>query len=164
VGYLKDTAPRPVVSDEIVENLDELPPIARSLLAFWQEFNDQGHRPTRRDFTPFSLKPWLGYLDVYGVEDGGREFRIRLNGSRVTELTGEDWTGRTASDVDRKFGFGLHNEVLDVFTSKRPACHLTRIYQKNFTSAYRLMLPIFSEDGDGRVVQVFLAIFWSKEG
>jgi hypothetical protein len=147
---------------ELVESADDLPEFAASLLAYWHHFNALGNRPTRRDFTPFSLARWLGYIDVYEAEDGGEEFRIRLNGSRVTELTGEDWTGRTAKDVDRKFGFGLHDEVFAVFKSKQPVSHHTKIYQKDYVTAHRLMLPVFSEADDGEVVQIFMALFWSK--
>jgi hypothetical protein len=145
---------------ELVRSRDDLPERAASLLDFWHHFNAQGHRPTRDDFTPFSLKKWLGHLDVYGVEKDGEEFRIRLNGTRVTELTGEDWTGKTARDVDRKFDTNLHGEVLEVVRSRQPAIHETKIFQKDFTSAHRLMLPIFSQEGDGAVTQVLLAIFW----
>ena len=135
--------------------------MASSLLEYWHHFNALGNRPTRDDFTPFSLKKWLGYLDVYGVENGGEDFRIRLNGTRVTELTGEDWTGKTARDVDAKFGTELQAEVLEVVKTKKPAVHRTRIFQKDYTSAHRLMLPIFSRKNDGSVVQVLLAIIWA---
>lgn len=152
-----------VATYERIESVEELPETAARLLDFWQGFRALGPRPTRQDFTPFALKPWIGYLDVYGVEDGGADFRIRLNGTRVTELTGEDWTGRRASDVDERFGSALREEVAAVYTSQQPAYHRTRIFQKNYTTAHRLMLPVFCDSGDGRVVQIFLAIFWSKD-
>ena len=144
---------------DLTESGGALPEMAASLLGYWQHFNALGDRPTRDDFTPFSLQKWLGHLDVYGVEDEGETFRIRLNGTKVTENTREDWTGCTAKDVDRKFGTSLQQEVMDVVRSKKPAFQETRIFQKEFATAYRLMLPIFSREGDGKVVQVFLAIF-----
>ena len=160
---MKTLAPSTMANDTPVESRDDMPATVRSLLDLWHSFDTDGGRPTRQDLTPFTLKPWLGFIDVYGVEDGGRTFRIRLNGSHTTAMTGEDWTGRTAHDVDRKYGFGLHDEVHRVFTSKRPACHVTRIYQKDFALAYRLMLPVFSETGDGSVAQILLAIFLTDE-
>jgi len=148
------------MTSERVERSDDLPEMAASLLDFWYHFNAQANRPTRDDFTPFSLKKWLGYLDVYGIEDDGEVIRIRLNGTRVTELTGEDWTGRTARDVDRKFDSKLHDDVMEVVRSRQPSIHETQIFQKDYASAHRLMLPIFSREGDGKVTQVLLALFW----
>jgi len=160
---VKTPAPMTMANDVPVEMQEDVPETVRRLLDLWQRFAAEPGRPTRADLTPFTLKPWLGFIDVYGVENGGRTFRIRLNGSCTTAMTGEDWTGRTAHDVDRKYGFGLHDEVHRVFTSQRPACHLTRIYQKDFALAYRLMLPVFSEAGDGSVAQILLAIFLTDE-
>jgi hypothetical protein len=146
---------------EPLENAQDMPEPAAALLELWQGFREQGARPTRQDFTPFALKRWIGHLDIYRVEDGGRDFRIRLNGTRVTELTGEDWTGRSVRDVDRRFNSTFYDEVHAVFASRRPAVHRTRIYQKNFTTAHRLMLPIFSAAGDGEVVEILMALFGS---
>ncbi len=153
-----------MVTFELVESSDEPPVSALRLLDSWRNFNTQGNRPTRDDFTVFSLKPWLGNIDIYDVEDGGASFRMRLNGTEVVAVTGEDWTGKTARDVDRKFGSTLHDELLSVCSSKQPLAHHIRIFQKDYVSAYRLLLPIFSEAGDGEVVQVFLAIFRSQDG
>lgn len=148
---------------ELVESKDTPPESAAGLLAAWRQFNAAGKGPTRGDFTPYFLKPWLGNIDIYEVEDsdaeGGKDFRMRLNGSEVVDMTGENWTGFTARDIDRKFGFSLHQEMLSVYTSKRPLAHHIRVFQKDYVTAYRLLLPIFSEKGDGQVVQIFLALF-----
>ncbi|WP_193368439.1 PAS domain-containing protein [Pelagibius marinus] len=152
-----------MVSIELVESEAQPPESAVALLAAWQRFNADGKGPTREDFTPFVLKPWLGNIDVYVVEDGGPDramnFRMRLNGTEVVALTGEDWTSKTARDIDRSLGVNLHEELLSVYRSKRPLAHHIRIFQKDYVTAYRLLLPIFSEERDGTVVQIFLAIF-----
>ena len=110
-------------------------------------------------FPPFSLKPWLGKIDVYEVVNGGAAFRVRLNGTQVVALTGEDWMGKTASNVDSRFGSTLHEELQGVYRSKRPLAHHIRIYQKDHLSAYRLVLPIFADDREGEIAQIFLVIF-----
>jgi hypothetical protein len=74
-------------------------------------------------------------------------------------LTGEDWTGKTARDIDRTLGASLHAELLSVYHNKQPLAHHIRIFQKDYVIAYRLLLPIFSEQRDGSVAQIFLAIF-----
>lgn len=148
-----------MVTFELVKSDAQPPEAARLLLEHWSRLNEQGPRPTRCDFTPFSLKPWLGKIDVYEVVDGGAAFRVRLNGTQVVALTGEDWTGKTASDVDSRFGSTLHEELQGVYRSKRPLAHHIRIYQKDHLSAYRLVLPIFADDREGEIVQIFLVIF-----
>jgi hypothetical protein len=152
-----------MVSFELVESKAQPPESAATLLAAWQRFHADGKGPTRADFTPFVLKPWLGNIDVYEVENRGPggevNFRMRLNGTEVVALTGEDWTGHTARDIDRTLNVNLHAELLSVCHSKQPLAHHIRIFQKDYVSAYRLLLPIFSEQREGEVVQIFLAIF-----
>ncbi|MPZ12528.1 MAG: hypothetical protein GEU89_20300 [Kiloniellaceae bacterium] len=84
---------------------------------------------------------------------------MRLNGTQVVALTGEDWMGKTASNVDSRFGSTLHEELQGVYRSKRPLAHHIRIYQKDHLSAYRLVLPIFADDREGEIAQIFLVIF-----
>ena len=152
-----------MVTFERVESGARPPESALHLLEHWQRFNAAGPRPTRSDFTPFSLKQWLGHIDIYDVERGGEEFRMRLNGSRVVALTGEDWKGKTARDIDRRFGAALHDELHQVCRSKQPLADHIRIFQKDYVAAYRLLLPIFSDDQDGEVVQIFLALFTADD-
>lgn len=152
-----------MVSFELVESRAQPPESAATLLATWQRFNVDSKGPTRENFTPFVLKPWLGNIDVYEVENSGpdreMDFRLRLNGTEVVALTGEDWTGHTARDIDRELGFGLHEDLLSVYHSKQPLAQHIRIFRKDYITAYRLLLPIFSERRDGTVAQIFLAIF-----
>jgi hypothetical protein len=152
-----------MVSFELIESKAQPPESAATLLATWRRFHADGKGPTRGDFTPFVLKPWLGNIDVYEVENGGPgreiDFRMRLNGTEVVALTGEDWTGKTARDIDRTLGASLHAELLSVYHNKQPLAHHIRIFQKDYVIAYRLLLPIFAEQRDGTVAQIFLAIF-----
>ena len=148
-----------MVTFERVKSADKPPESALRLLEHWQAFNAQGQRPTRGDFTPFSLKRWLGNIDIYDVESDGADFRMRLNGTEVVAMTGEDWKGRTAHEIDKKYGSTLHEELHSVYRSRKPLAHHIRIFQKDYVMAYRLLLPIFSDADDGRVAQIFLAIF-----
>jgi hypothetical protein len=148
-----------MVMFEFVERSDKPPAKALALLDLWRQYNAEEGRPTRGDFTPFVLKPWLGDIDIYDVEDGGAEFRMRLNGTRVVAITGEDWKGKTARDVDRKYGGTLHEELASLCQTRQPLAHHIRIFQKDYILAYRLLLPIFSDDPPGAVAQIFLAVF-----
>jgi hypothetical protein len=152
-----------MVNFECVDSRAKPPESAQRLLEHWQQFNAGGDRPTRSDFTPFTLKPWLGNIDIYDTEGGGEDFRLRLNGSQVVALTGENWKGKTARDVDRRFGTTLHDAFQQVYRSKRPRGDYIRLFQKEFISAYRLLLPIFSNEGDGTISQIFLALFTTDD-
>lgn len=148
-----------MVMFESIERSDTPPAAALALLDLWRQYNRGEGRPTRNDFTPFVLKPWLGSIDIYDVEDGGAEFRMRLNGTRVVAITGEDWKGKTAQDVDRKYGGTLHAELARVCQTRQPLAHHIRIFQKDYILAYRLLLPVFSDEQPGTVAQLFLAVF-----
>ena len=142
---------------------EELPEKAAELLATWFRLNAESGGPTRRDFTPFSLKSWLGNIDIYHVENAGEngepDFRLRLNGSATVALTDEDWTGSTAREIDCVLGARLQDDLLQVFRTRLPRAEVIQLFRKNYMTAHRLLLPVFSETGGGEVAQVFLAIF-----
>ncbi len=71
---------------------------ARALLAWWQALPRDDHPiPDWDDVDPVSLLPWMGWISLYDVIDGGRDIRYRLVGSRITEQAGVDLTGRLVS-------------------------------------------------------------------
>lgn len=144
------------------KQVDRLPPSAdaraRSLLEKWSSCCDGAEPPDRETLDVFELRPWLGHISVYEAIDGGSDFRIRLEGSRVSQMTGEDWTGRRASEVDDKFGTELVAIMRSVIASGRPSLHTTRIYQREFRAAVRLLLPVRSRPG-GPVDQIFLVLY-----
>lgn len=71
---------------------------ARALLAWWQALPRNDHPlPDWDDVDPVSLLPWMGWISLYDVIDGGRDIRYRLVGSRITEQAGVDLTGRLVS-------------------------------------------------------------------
>jgi hypothetical protein len=57
----------------------------------------QGERGEAVD--PVLLRPALGYINLLEPVDGGRDFRYRLYGSCIAEVTGDDLTGRRVSDL-----------------------------------------------------------------
>ncbi len=71
---------------------------ARALLAWWNALaRDDGGVPDWRNVDPVRLLPWMGWITLYDVVDGGRDVRYRLVGSRITEQAGVDLTGRLVS-------------------------------------------------------------------
>ena len=148
-----------MVAYEQVENAEILPDDAAALLKYWRQCEVAGTGPTRAEFGPLELRRWLGKIDIYEVDGEGAEFRLRLSGTETVAMTGEDWTGKTARDVDRAYGHGFHDDLLIVYRSRRPALHRIKVFQKDFMTVYRLLLPIFAGPEDRRVRQIFLAMF-----
>jgi len=131
---------------------------AIALLAFWYSNRGEGSIPDRKTFNPHALQKWLGYISIYEYDPDRRDFMNRLEGTLITEMTGQDWTGRWASDVDRSFGSTFLEELAAVRTKATPSIESVRIYQKKYRSATKLLMPI-KENRYRRTDQVFLAMF-----
>ena len=130
-----------------------------TLLAFWLTARDHTHDvPNREQFTPFTLRPWLGYISIYEAVDQGRDFYNRLEGTRITGITGEDWTHRRASEVDARFGSNLVADMTKSIARGAPQIHAIRIFQHEFKTATRLLLPVRTAL-DSPVNQVLLALY-----
>lgn len=143
------------------QELSALPPEAsrklQSLLRFWQDCAEGGI-PNRQQLDAFTLRPWLGHISVYEALPDGADFRIRLEGTSIVAITGEDWTGKRASEVDHRFGSQLVAFMRRVIESERPAIHRMRVFQNDIEYITRLLLPVRAR-ADGPVDQVFLVIY-----
>jgi len=133
-------------------------PMLHSLLKFWTESGGSGGIPHREQFEVMRLRPLLGHISIYEAIPGGEDFRIRLEGTSIVAITGEDWTGKRASDVDRRFGSRLVEFMRGVIATGEPAIHTMRVFQNDIEYITRLLLPIRSRPG-GPVDQVFLVIY-----
>lgn len=129
---------------------------ADDLIDFWAEGSAFGSVPGRGHFDPLRLKPWLGYLSIYECRAGAVEYFNRLEGSEVTRLTGECWQGRTASEVDLRFGSRLLEDLKQTASARRPMRSRVRLFQRPLIVVDRLLLPV-AVRGPG-VDQVFVAL------
>ncbi|NER07974.1 MAG: hypothetical protein F6K17_38200, partial [Okeania sp. SIO3C4] len=77
----------------------------KELMSFWNDHSamSDDRLPRADAFTPFSLRPWIGRISVYQYEPEINDFRIRLDGTKTVEMTGQDWTGHTVNALDRYF-------------------------------------------------------------
>ncbi|NQW11734.1 MAG: PAS domain-containing protein [Alphaproteobacteria bacterium] len=146
--------------------LSELPKTAdarlAALLSFWLSCQDDaGGIPNREQLTPFTLRPWLGHISIYQVADDGRDFRVRLEGTKVTGMTGEDWTNRRASEVDARFGSTLVHDMAGTVATGASQILPIRIFQHKFKAATRLLFPVRATP-NGPVDQVFLALYLDR--
>lgn len=149
---------RPVLEQGLDALPDSASPELHSLLRFWADNSDASGTPCRDRLDVFTLRPWLGHISIYEMVDGGRDFRIRLEGTSIVAITGEDWTGRRASDVDARYGCRIAEFMRDVVRTRRPAIHTMRVFQNEVEYITRLLLPVRAFR-DGPVDQVFLVIY-----
>ena len=149
---------RPVLE----QGLDALPasasPMLHTLLQFWSKAAVGSGIPSREYLDAFTLRPWLGHISIYEAVDSGRDFRIRLEGTSIVAITGEDWTGRRASEVDARYGCRIAEFMREVVRTGEPAIHTMRVFQNEVESITRLLLPVRSHR-DGPIDQVFLVIY-----
>jgi hypothetical protein len=142
--------------------LEEPPPRApdalANLLALWRSLAAGGDIPHRGQFDTLTLRPWLGHVMIYEAIDGGRDFRNRLEGSEVVMLTGEDWTGRCASEVDVQFGSRMLEYMQEVVKTGRPCMHSMWMFQNEAVRVTRLMMPVRSR-ADGPVDQILAVLY-----
>lgn len=142
-----------------LENADrDLSPLAASLLEYWQAGKPQKGVPDRQAFDAARLGKWLGYLSIYERMPEQNDFRNRLEGTYVGNLTGENWTNRRASEVDARFGSTFLSDLQEVCDLGEPTAHLIKVFQKDYSVAERVLLPVSTVAG-GPADQVFVAIF-----
>ena len=153
----------PLLRRPVLEQaLDALPasasPSLYSLQRFWSDVAEGSDAPSRARLDAFTLRPWLGHISIYEMIDGGRDFRIRLEGTSIVAITGEDWTGKRASEVDAKYGCHIAEFMQEVVRTRQPMVHTMRVFQNEVEYITRLLLPVRSRPG-GPVDQVFLVIY-----
>ena len=153
----------PLLRRPVLEHaLDALPasasPSLYSLHRFWSDVAEGADAPSRARLDAFTLRPWLGHISIYEMIDGGRDFRIRLEGTSIVAITGEDWTGKRASEVDAKYGCHIAEFMQEVVRTRQPMVHTMRVFQNEVEYITRLLLPVRSRPG-GPVDQVFLVIY-----
>src|SRR5437899_636035 len=86
-------------------------PRLRELWQYWARKRDGTLLPGRAAISPHEMRPWLGYLLLMDVVEGGRDFRYRLHGTQLVQLFGVDLTGQLVGalrvrDVDRLLAEG----------------------------------------------------------
>ncbi|MBX2831137.1 MAG: PAS domain-containing protein [Rhodospirillales bacterium] len=139
---------------------DDAPQKAHDLLLLWNKLAQSGQIPTRKEFTPENLAPWLQDISIYEYHPQKDDFQILLEGENIVALTGEDWRGAFAREVDCHFSTSLHAALSAARSTGAPQIHELQIFQKEWCSGVRLLLPVLRQiEGQKDVCQIFLAIF-----
>jgi hypothetical protein len=149
---------RPPLAPWVLDPEAPLSPRAMSLVHYWYACRRPSLLPSRTDFNAFKLRPWLGSISIYQAVDGGHDFRVALDGTDIVAATGEDWTGRRTSDIDREYGVAISTELRAVLANAVPTIRRIGLLQKSWRSATRVCLPVARSD-IRPADQVFLALF-----
>ena len=142
---------------ETITDPSLLPADGKRLLEYWYSCCDDYVVPTRKIWTPHNLKRWLGRISVYWVRNDGEDFLIALDGTDIVRITGRDWTGKSARDVDRAYDANLHDDLLECRNSMNPLIHYMPVWQNEYKHVYRILFPI-SKNGT-EIDQIFLCLF-----
>jgi hypothetical protein len=66
----------------------------RRLLDYWQRLRGDAAMPPKPAIDPLDFRYILGYVTLVDVESAPRRYRFRLDGSRLVELSGMNYTGK----------------------------------------------------------------------
>jgi hypothetical protein len=88
-----------IVTEEAITS-----PLVRSFHRFWQECRNGAEIPDREHFTPESLLPWIGHVQIVEVVDGGRDFFHRIVGTEIVSVIGRDLSRKYVSESEYKIG------------------------------------------------------------
>ncbi len=94
--------------------------MASEVYQVWSRLSCSG-LPARRDLDPLSFGPRvLPNMALIDVLDGGRDYRWRLSGERVSALMGTSLTGKRLSELEAQLGDAvLFRGLLDQVTRYR---------------------------------------------
>lgn len=71
----------------------------RRLYEYWSTKRGDRPAPSRRDIDPVEIPDLLGFVNIFEVQRAPRDYKVRLNGSEVAEMLGQDITGKYCSTV-----------------------------------------------------------------
>ena len=85
--------------------LDNLPdsPEINELHAYWMNICGDRSVPDRQDFSPVAIKKHLANIAIVEVDIAAEAFEVRLFGTALMDLFGEDRTGRTQKNLTDKY-------------------------------------------------------------
>jgi len=145
---------------EIEEHLAagrEMAPALAALYAKWREKAAGRLAPSRADFDMADLRPWLGFLVLIDVIDGGADFFYRVYGTEVTAFYGNDLTATRLSDVEPEIQALVFAEYRRAVATMKPLYVVRRPrIRREETWVARAVLPL---SRDGRSVDQILVGF-----
>lgn len=136
-----------VDTEEALATGKPMAPMLAALYEKWREKAAGRPAPSRADFDIADLRPWLGFLVLVEVVDGGADFFYRVYGTEVTAFYGNDFTGKRLSDVEPAIQELLFPEYRRAAATMKPLYVVRRPrLRREETRVARVVLPL-SRDG-----------------
>lgn len=135
----------------------------RQLCGRWNEVRAGRPMPRREELNPFALRGMLKFAQLFDVIDGGRDFRVRVMGSGLSDQSGLQLTGKYVSEFDNaSLRTRIHTALWRVCETKEPV----RLYAPHsalLQLAHRQIEVVCLPLGDEtQVTQVIAGVIYSK--
>ena len=90
-----------------------------ALLTFWNKQRRNRPLPSRLDFTPMDLRPWIGNITLVDIRiNDGAVFR--LCGTNLFSRFGGERTGQRVAELDEDTGASFRFAIQLVLNTRRP--------------------------------------------
>lgn len=127
-------------------------PHIQGIHRYWLDKRGERFAPARADIKPAEMKPFLPYIMMWDLpSETEPRFIIRLVGSHITGVLGQDNTGRDAVQSMPPPAAAMQREIFSqVINSKEPRFRTGRSHwspEKSFRRFEACFLPL-SEDGE----------------
>ncbi len=146
-----------MLREQHVKSITDIPDgRLRALYEYWNVKRGDRPAPGRRDIDPVEIPELLGFVNLYDVRLEPRDYLVRLNGSEVAAMMGQDITGMWCSDVvsgeDKERCHAAFAMCVDDWA---PALVETSLgfCGKDYASQVLLALPLSS---DGKTVDMMM--------
>lgn len=138
--------------------LNFLRPELHEFLAYWNAKRGDLPFPSRRDIVPRDIEKLLSWINMYDILEGGKEIRIRLVGTALTDaLGGGDYRGKPVSAfpqlLSKRVQRGI-NLVLENRAPLRTFAIESAIPGQDFQGNESCLAPLSANGADIDVVMV----------
>ena len=129
----------------------------RRLRDYWQGLRGTAAIPAKEAIDPLDFRYVLGYVTLVDVESNPRRYRFRLDGSRLVELSGMNYTGKYLDELGLPdyidfiaAGYDLVVETLQPFAYRKEGDFDQKVFDEE-----TLILPL---GHDGVVTCLLVAV------
>jgi len=139
-------------------------PRLKEALAYWQSKQAGRPMPSRRDIDPVDIPLLLPYVILIDVLSAPLDFRYRLIGTEVRNISQREYTGKRFSELPGKGKDSiLWRDCAELVRSKAPLSGRTPYVgpERHLRRCANIMLPL-SEDG--RNVSMILKVISFERG
>ena len=145
---------------------DDCYPAVRAIVDYWRSIHPTEGLPGRQHFDPVDVPKLLSNIGLIEAHENPRRFRIRLYGTALVAVMGEDYTGRWYDELFENFeATGQYADFCHVVDTGTPHWRrgLLRLpIDRDFHYLERVHLPLAS---DGKTVDMILtfAVFFDRD-